>query len=679
MYLDLDFGTCYSRFLVIILAYRVKVCTQVLKCCSREELFHPFGTEHSQLEVTVAGPIILSTNDGTQYIMEDGRRPDLAGSGRPLYLFEVLDRRLPSNEMTWEEQKRELRKASRKYEYFTGEEGVTALYPLRTPYAVLPRRMWDLKSRRVIPVELLQLADRPCEDCNNYEYERLSSTTNLIHHFWAVTHSWADNPIFCWHRVNGYQWPVPLPPGVNLFDVARELTSLLKARQSTIEGYRKTYYCWLELVCLRQGWEGEHELQQRIRTVEHMIDVPTIGNVYQLAQGTIRYMNGLGNPISASDWAGRKHWLNRAWTLQEVKLPEDTLEGGLLSDIYPDLPSAVKGPNPLEIWGSMRGNEVQLRSLVKPLEKIAKEAAEVGGRGCSVIELLDQMRRRYSTSDTDKITGMNYLLRSPALPAYLKDQSTASAWLEAIKSMRTEVHIELLFNFPLAKGRNEGDVDEWGQKYRRMRHLGPGDIRGRFLWAPTWSQAMATIEFIYKPIFPIHEPSSNSTSISATNLLRHYGILRVQGAIVLQDCSIYERLMRNDKEKTLEYLVEVPTRDGDGGVSIKAQASAPHRHRPEGYSEYRDSDAHLGENTVPSGHGYTLITHDIDFGPLSTWIVCRHLSEPPSYPLTEEIRERMSPSDLWLMKLSVLTRMRRNASRRLSLCNMLNNQTCYFI
>ena len=60
--------------------------------------------------------------------------------------------------------------------------------------------------------------------------------------FWAVTHSWTDDmkPL---NRtpINQYQWPVPVPGGVDLeCDVRTELLSF------------GAEYVWLDDLCLRQ-------------------------------------------------------------------------------------------------------------------------------------------------------------------------------------------------------------------------------------------------------------------------------------------------------------------------------------------------------------------------------------------------------------------------------------------
>ncbi len=108
--------------------------------------------------------------------------------------------------------------------------------------------------------------------------------------------------------VNHKEWPVPLPAGIELESVRTELLNLCAE------------YSWLDVLCLRQERKSESSSEKEARLKEWSIDVPTIGNVYaDAAHRVIRYMNGLGVAFRCDGWDDKRHWLNRAWTLQEIK------------------------------------------------------------------------------------------------------------------------------------------------------------------------------------------------------------------------------------------------------------------------------------------------------------------------------------------------------------------------
>ena len=111
------------------------------------------------------------------------------------------------------------------------------------PYSIMPRRLWDLKSNRVL-----------ISKC----YMRPPT-------FWAVSHSWTDDMSPVQSAISQHQWPIPLPKGINLDCLQSELLTL------------SAEYVWIDVVCLRQQSEadGLKQLQQQ----EWKLDIPTIGIV----------------------------------------------------------------------------------------------------------------------------------------------------------------------------------------------------------------------------------------------------------------------------------------------------------------------------------------------------------------------------------------------------------------
>ena len=166
----------------------------------------------------------------------------------------------------------------------------------------MPRRVWDLKSNRVIDFRMIH------SEVLAWEYVFGGVTMNLPK-FWAITHSWTKEMSPVQTSINQYQWPTPLPLGLDLeHNVRRELLN------------KGAEYVWLDVLCLRQYSRPGGNGHDHIRATEWKLDVPTIGNIYRAAVGVVRYFNGLGQAFSENDWDSPQHWLRRAWTLQRSRL-----------------------------------------------------------------------------------------------------------------------------------------------------------------------------------------------------------------------------------------------------------------------------------------------------------------------------------------------------------------------
>jgi len=135
-----------------------------------------------------------------------------------------------------------------------------------------------------------------------------------------------------WTPVNKYEWPVPLPGGVEIEHVRTELLE------------QGAEYVWIDVLCLRQRCDEaslktrpvhayrpfDLQAKTQIQQDEWKIDVPTIGNVYHTySYGSLRYYSGLGRPFSLAGWDGERHWINRAWALQETVRGVRLAIGGL--------------------------------------------------------------------------------------------------------------------------------------------------------------------------------------------------------------------------------------------------------------------------------------------------------------------------------------------------------------
>ncbi|KAF8417145.1 hypothetical protein EV426DRAFT_645995 [Tirmania nivea] len=285
------------------------------------------------------------------------------------------------------------------------------------PYSVPPRRVWDLRAHRVVPGW---------------------RTFHPYPRYWPVSHSWVDDMTVIETPVNQYEWPVPIPAGVTLEMVRNELLNL------------GAEYVWLDILCLRQ--RSPDPEKEKIRLKEWEIDVPTIGNAYQFSHtaNTVQYCNGLGRPFETFGWDGPRHWLNRAWTLQEIN--SGAIIGGVTEEI----------PVPMDAVRTDGDCSTTLWTMMEPLTVILANDNRV-----VLFPLLEEMKRRFASGDIDKIAGLGYLLGSPSLPAYYESQSVEEAWYLLVDHMQDYVRGSLLFLFPK-----------------------PGDCQR--LWTPSWKQIEET-------------------------------------------------------------------------------------------------------------------------------------------------------------------------------------------
>ncbi|PBK92037.1 hypothetical protein ARMGADRAFT_1031496 [Armillaria gallica] len=130
---------------------------------------------------------------------------------------------------------------------------------------LVPRRVWDLYSNRVVPYWIAETLPTP------------------------ISHAWVDVD----DRVND----------TNLNLIRIEMLNLGKD------------YVWLDVLCLQQNGGRREDL----RAEEWKIDVPTIGYIYRFST-VLTYLGGLGRPLSlkVGDLDSDRCWFRCAWTVQEV-------------------------------------------------------------------------------------------------------------------------------------------------------------------------------------------------------------------------------------------------------------------------------------------------------------------------------------------------------------------------
>ena len=220
-------------------------------------------------------------------------------------------------------------------EIITNKAGVRIIENGKTD--MVPRKIWDICANTVIPTTWFA---GPC--CPLSENVRLDLGVRPVSHAWVA----AEDLSYVLTAANQRMWSVPLPKGVSLEDVRGEMIRL---------GVR---YAWLDVLCLRQkspllsGFFNRlrprdpsdratflrlRRKHEQRRSEEWKVDLPTIGNIYSgggthgvhVGGGTVIFMSGLGRPLRAEGWASKRHWLRRAWTLQETPTLDLCLIAGL--------------------------------------------------------------------------------------------------------------------------------------------------------------------------------------------------------------------------------------------------------------------------------------------------------------------------------------------------------------
>ena len=191
-----------------------------------------------------------------------------------------------------------------------------------------PRRVWDICANTIIPATWF--CGPPCPLTEDY----MPLGVKPISHAWV-----ADGDLtYIMTEANQRMWPIPLPKGVQLEDIRGEMIRL---------GVR---YAWLDVLCLRQEFRPALSKELAIpvsrevikcrdqrRLEEWKVDVPTIGAIYSnleqdniyMAGPIVIFMSGLGRPFRDEGWASERHWLRRAWTIQETPVLSQCLIAGL--------------------------------------------------------------------------------------------------------------------------------------------------------------------------------------------------------------------------------------------------------------------------------------------------------------------------------------------------------------
>lgn len=340
----------------------------------------------------------------------------------------------------------------------------------RIPMHLMPRRMWDLWSNRVVPtwmvcttpVGYLYFEDLKGARDAYSAYPR-SAGTSASHAdssdpqlisipFFAVSHPWVDanqrqavkTPI------NGYEWPVPLPADTTLERIRTELLHLTGEMQLV----------WLDVLCLRQQDESENE---HLRREEWRTDIPTIGAVYIGARIIVYYYSGLGLPFEIGNLNSPTHWLNRAWTLQETKAERRGLIAGIPASCPPHCSSG------LAEWQNVK--DLSVIHFCRRINSL-RSSHQGANKSRDLFWAIAAMRTRFAKCELDKVAGLNYIVSGLgtdlAAPPYITCEDSENAWQRFVEQLATtEDRASLLFFFPyLFTGRM--DMPVWLPSWQQL-------------------------------------------------------------------------------------------------------------------------------------------------------------------------------------------------------------------
>lgn len=307
-----------------------------------------------------------------------------------------------------------------------------------------PRRVWDLWSNRVIPS---WMARRTWE----------MGIPLDVGWWFAVSHVWMEKPESVDSPINGHQWLVPIPRETNLDRVRTELLHV------TSEDMQ---YAWLDVLCLRQK-KSIHVEKESVLAEEWEVDIPIIGSIYTHAKTVVYYYSGLGLPFQIGDVEYGRHWLKRAWTLQEHR-SQGWVAG--MSKHTPRLPHLG------DRWYIPTDDSV--REFCQRMARLPNHKGTFG-RGRSFLHIVDEMRSRFAHEDSeiDRIAGLvsfsggtlhGILTQKHTKPTYILGEKPENAWQRLVQWLNNEERGDIMFYTPEA---------------------GPGTKESP-AWCPTWQQAM---------------------------------------------------------------------------------------------------------------------------------------------------------------------------------------------
>ena len=329
------------------------------------------------------------------------------------------------------------------------------------PHIDCARRVWDVCANRVIPHSWVR-----------------GFNLRLM----PISHAWVSDEeiVYSWTSVNHRLWPVPFPRGVDIETIRAELVHL---------GIR---YTWLDVLCLRQKVQpiadttmpvnldkAEIAKREQKRLEEWKVDVPLIGGIYADAYHIVTYLNGLGRPFRPEGWENERHWIRRAWTLQEMLNIDQTIIAGLRDRSINPWRCNVCAPLYFYSLLTSQVNQVNEKTT---LRKAIDDIDMMKDR----IEAVWEMQHRCASNPLDKVAGLFFFLFNQrcqgdfvsakpcdTVPTYIPSETPSYAWNRLVK---TAARIE------------EDDEEELMSFGVQLLKIFPHPSAEH--WFPSWAQVM---------------------------------------------------------------------------------------------------------------------------------------------------------------------------------------------
>ncbi|KAG8870164.1 hypothetical protein FRB98_001803 [Tulasnella sp. 332] len=307
---------------------------------------------------------------------------------------------------------------------------------------IRPRRLWDLWSNRVVPT--WWACTMPESPMQTYKMVYCDS-------FFAVSHAWLDESErqAVMTPINNKEWPVPIPKSTTL---ERIRTELLHHTHVGLE------YTWVDVLCLRQKGRDS---QEPVRKQEWRLDIPTIGAIYRSAHSMVFYYSGLGRPFQIGNLESERHWVNRAWTLQEISRNERSVVAGM----------SRSSPR-------VEYDEANIPDNVRAFGKKVDDLPMPYGANRKFMFFISEMHRRFATSELDKVAGLNYFIITgkknvSRLPIYNADDDPEDLWWRLVSVLQPNERAEFFFTYPepgIGRGKGPRWCPSWSQQ-KKPRNL----------------------------------------------------------------------------------------------------------------------------------------------------------------------------------------------------------------
>lgn len=249
------------------------------------------------------------------------------------------------------------------------------------------------------------------------------------------------------------------------------------------------------------------------------------------------YFSGLGRPFKLGNLDSPRHWLNRAWTLQELPRIDDHLIVAGMAACSPPIKRLLSWDATFSL------EEAELAKFHRKLTNMRHAR-----RSYSVPDLARVMVSRHATNDLDKIAGLVYALCCNPLPIYDTTTPLDVAWSRlalCTTTMERWDRLNLLLFYPGSRepGKHHKEHPVWLPQWGHWCTGGnvPGDqeqevVAESLVTTPlTWTIPESLSGFVWMPR-NLDDQASCLNSLCGT--VENSRLYTVDGLYVLESCNI---------------------------------------------------------------------------------------------------------------------------------------------